>query len=210
MYLNEQTVLAVIFLDNYEEITQTMDDTIKSRLNSNITTILNDWAQEYGLYLKRTSQDRFLAIGTQEILEVLEEKRFNILDVIREMNMEEQQKNPVTLSVGIGFGSVSLPALGEIAQSSLDLALGRGGDQVAIKDDTGKVRFYGGKTNPMEKRTRVRARVISHALRQLVKESDKVIIMGHKSPDMDSLGAAIGILKIAKSNGVEGYVVFDR
>lgn len=209
MYFNEQTVLAVIYLDNYEEITQTMDDPIKSRLNSNVTTILNDWAQEYGLYLKRTSQDRFLAIGTQEILEVLEEKRFNILDVIREMNMEEQQKNPVTLSVGIGFGSVSLPALGEIAQSSLDLALGRGGDQVAIKDDTGKVRFYGGKTNPMEKRTRVRARVISHALRQLVKESDKVIIMGHKSPDMDSLGAAIGILNIVKSNDVDGYIIFD-
>ncbi len=209
MYFNEQTVLAVIFLDNYEEITQTMDDTIKSRLNSNITTILNDWAHEYGLYLKRTSQDRFLAIGTQAILKVLEEKKFNILDIIREMNMEEQQKNPVTLSIGIGFGRVSLPALGEIAQSSLDLALGRGGDQVAIKDDTGKVRFYGGKSNPMEKRTRVRARVISHALRQLVKESDRVIIMGHKSPDMDSLGAAIGILNIVKSNDVDGYIIFD-
>jgi len=209
MYFNEQTVLAVIFLDNYEEITQTMDDTIKSRLNSNITTILNDWAQEYGLYLKRTSQDRFLAIGTQEILEILEEKKFNILDIIREMDMEEQQKNPVTLSIGIGFGSVSLPVLGEIAQSSLDLALGRGGDQVAIKDGTGTVRFYGGKSNPMEKRTRVRARVISHALRQLVKESDKVIIMGHKLPDMDSLGAAIGILNIVKSNGIDGYIIFN-
>ncbi|HLQ98034.1 MAG TPA: DHH family phosphoesterase [Candidatus Dormibacteraeota bacterium] len=210
MYLNEQTVLAVIFLDNYEEITQTMDDTIKSRLNSNITTILNDWAQEYGLYLKRTSQDRFLAIGTQEILAILEEKKFNILDIIREMDMEEQQKNPVTLSIGVGFGSVSLPVLGEIAQSSLDLALGRGGDQVAIKDGTGTVRFYGGKSNPMEKRTRVRARVISHALRQLVKESDKVIIMGHKSPDMDSLGAAIGVLNIVKSNDVDGYIIFNH
>src|SRR5690625_141942 len=209
-YLNEQTVLAVIFLDNYEEITQTMDDTIKSRLNSNITTILNDWAQEYGLYLKRTSQDRFLAIGTQEILAILEEKKFNILDIIREMDMEEQQKNPVTLSIGVGFGSVSLPVLGEIAQSSLDLALGRGGDQVAIKDGTGTVRFYGGKSNPMEKRTRVRARVISHALRQLVKESDKVIIMGHKSPDMDSLGAAIGVLNIVKSNDVDGYIIFNH
>jgi c-di-AMP phosphodiesterase-like protein len=209
LYFNEQTILAVIFLDNYEEITQTMDDTLKSRLNSNITSILNDWAHEYGLYLKRTSQDRFLAIGTQEILTLLEEKKFDILDIIRDMNMEEEQKNPVTLSIGIGFGNVSLPILGEIAQSSLDLALGRGGDQVAIKDDVGKVRFYGGKTNPMEKRTRVRARVISHALRELVKESDKVIIMGHKSPDMDSLGAAIGILNIVRSNNIEGYIIFD-
>src|SRR5699024_9086828 len=94
-------------------------------------------------------------------------------------------------------------------QSSLDLALGRGGDQVTIKDETGKVRFFGGKTNPMEKRTRVRARVISHALKELVKVSHNVIIMGHKAPDMDALGAAIGILNIAKRNGAQGYIVFD-
>src|SRR5699024_1838490 len=126
-----------------------------------------------------------------------------------EMDAEEEQKNPVTLSIGVGVGKVPLPLLGELAQSSLDLALGRGGDQVAIKDDDGKARFYGGKTNPMEKRTRVRARVISHALRDLVRQSDKVMIMGHQSPDMDSIGAAIGILNIAQSNGVDGYIVFD-
>src|SRR5699024_236454 len=128
---------------------------------------------------------------------------------VRELKSEQVQNNLVTLSNGIGLCYVPLPVLGETAQSSLDLALGRGGDQVAIKDESGKVRFYGGKTNPMEKRTRVRARVISHALKQLVKESDNVIIMGHKAPDMDSLGAAIGILNIAKSNEVEGHIVFD-
>ena len=90
----------------------------------------------------------------------------------------------------------SLPELGALAQSSLDLALGRGGDQVAIKQPNGKVKFFGGKTNPVEKRTRVRARVISHALKELVIESEKVIIMGHKSPDMDAIGASIGILKV--------------
>lgn len=209
LYYNEQTVLAIIYLDNYEEITQNMDDTIKSHLNSNITSLLNDWASRYGLYLKRTSQDRFLAVGTLETLHLLEEKKFDILDLVRQMDTEQERMNPITLSIGIGHGSTSLPLLGQIAQSSLDLALGRGGDQVAIKDDAGKVRFYGGKTNPMEKRTRVRARVISHALRELVRASDKVIVMGHKSPDMDSLGSAIGILNIAKSNDVEGYIVFD-
>src|SRR5699024_9752799 len=126
---------------------------------------------------------------------------------VRELNADQAQKNPVTLSLGIGVGNMPLPDLGEVAQSSLDLALGRGGDQVAIKDESGKVRFFGGKTNPMEKRTRVRARVISHAMKQLIRESDNVIIMGHKSPDMDSLGAAIGILNIAKSNEVDGYIV---
>lgn len=209
LYYNEQTVLAIIYLDNYEEITQNMDDTIKSLLNSNITSLLNDWASRYGLYLKRTSQDRFLAVGKLETLHLLEEKKFDILDLVRQVDTEQERMNPVTLSIGIGHGSTSLPLLGQVAQSSLDLALGRGGDQVAIKDDTGKVRFYGGKTNPMEKRTRVRARVISHALRELVRGSDRVIVMGHKSPDMDSLGSAIGVLNIAKSNNIEGHVVFD-
>ena len=209
LYDEEQTVLAIIYLDNYEEITRNMDDSLKSQLNSEVTSTLNEWALHYGLYLKRTSQDRFLAVGTNKVLTSLEKTRFSILDDVRELTGDDEQRNPVTLSLGIGCGSVPLRTLGELAQSSLDLALGRGGDQVVIKDDSGKVRFFGGKTNPMEKRTRVRARVISHALKDLVKESDQVIIMGHKSPDMDSIGAAIGILNIAQANDVEGYVVFD-
>ncbi|WP_284140644.1 MULTISPECIES: DHH family phosphoesterase [unclassified Virgibacillus] len=207
LYQNDQTILAIIFLDNYDEITQNMDDAIKSQLNSEVTAVLNEWSQQYGLYLKRTSQDRFLAVGTNEILNQLEQSKFHILDTVREITSE--QNIPLTISIGIGLGKKTLPALGANAQSSLDLALGRGGDQVAIKDDSGKVRFYGGKTNPMEKRTRVRARVISHAMKELVKASDNVIIMGHKSPDMDALGAAIGILNIAKRNQVKGYIVFD-
>src|SRR5699024_9124846 len=162
---------------------------------SEVTSVLNNWSHECGLYLKRTSQDRFLAIGNNKILNQLEEKKFAILDYVRELH--GGKSNPVTLSIGVGRGAGDLHVLGELAQSSLDLALGRGGDQVTIKDDEGRVRFYGGKTNPMEKRTRVRARVISHALKELIKSSDEVIIMGHKSPDMDALGAAIGILKIA-------------
>lgn len=210
IYNREQTILAIIFLDNYEEITQNMEDTLKSQLNSNVTSLLNNWSNEYGLYLKRTSQNRFIAIGTKGILSSLEDAKFDILDTVREIDVELEQRNSVTLSIGVGEGNIPLPALGEIAQSSLDLALGRGGDQVVIKDESGKVRFYGGKTNPMEKRTRVRARVISHALKELVKASDNVIIMGHKSPDMDSLGASIGVLNIAKTNGIEGYVIFDH
>src|SRR5690625_3465639 len=208
-YDDEQTVIGVIFLDNYEEVTRNMEDAVKSELNSTITSTLNHWAQQYRLYLKRTSQERFLAVGTNDILEELEETRFNILDKVRELENEKGENNPVTLSMGIGYGDADLPALGELAQSSLDLALGRGGDQVAIKSYEGKVRFYGGKTNPMEKRTRVRARVISHALRDLVKASDNVIIMGHKTPDMDSIGASLGVLNIAQANEVDGFIVFD-
>lgn len=207
LYKNEQTVLSIIFLDNYEEITQGMDDTAKSHINSQVTSILNKWASDYGIYLKRTSQERFIAVMNQEILRTLEKSKFEILDDVRELITD--QNVPLTLSFGIGIGPVSLPDLGELAQSSLDLALGRGGDQVAIKDDSGKVRFYGGKTNPMEKRTRVRARVISHAMKELVQESEQVLIMGHKSPDMDSIGASIGILKIAQANDKKAAIVLD-
>ncbi|UOR10787.1 DHH family phosphoesterase [Halobacillus amylolyticus] len=207
LYQNEQTVLSIIFLDNYEEITQGMDDTAKSQINSQVTSILNKWASDFGIYLKRTSQERFMAVMNQEILQSLERAKFEILDEVRELITN--QNVPLTLSFGVGVGPVSLPELGELAQSSLDLALGRGGDQVAIKDDSGKVRFYGGKTNPMEKRTRVRARVISHAMKELVQESERVLIMGHKSPDMDAVGASIGILKIAQANDKKAAIVLD-
>lgn len=207
LYENDKTVLAVIFLDNYEELTQAMDDTSKSQLNSEVTSMLNNWSNEYGIYLKRTSQERFLAIMNEEILKKLEKNKFEILDSVKEMI--SNQNVPLTLSIGIGRGIDNLPQLGELAQSSLDLALGRGGDQVVIKDTTSKVKFFGGKTNPMEKRTRVRARVISHALKELVRESDHVLIMGHKSPDMDSIGSCIGILKLTQQNQKNGYIVFD-
>jgi cyclic-di-AMP phosphodiesterase len=206
-YEEERTVLGVIFLDNYDEVTQGLDDQTKSQINSQVTSILNKWANDYGLFLKRTSSDRFIAVMNEHILQQLEKNKFSILDEVREQTMKNNIQ--LTLSIGIGTGASSLPELGALAQSSLDLALGRGGDQVAIKQTNGKVKFYGGKTNPMEKRTRVRARVISHALKELITESDKVLIMGHKYPDMDALGASIGILKVAQLNNKEGFIVID-
>lgn len=208
-YSNEKTVLGIIFLDNYEEITSGMDDTAKSHVNSDVTSLLNEWSSRYGIYLKRISQERFLAILNKEILHELEQTKFDVLDEVREL-ISDNKNVPLTLSFGVGYGELSLPQLGELAQSSLDLALGRGGDQVVLKDHEGKVRFFGGKTNPMEKRTRVRARVISHALQDLVVQSEQVMIMGHKNPDMDSIGSAIGVLKMALSNDVEAYVVIDE
>ncbi|MBM6616915.1 DHH family phosphoesterase [Bacillus suaedaesalsae] len=207
-YEDERTVLGVIFLDNYDEVTQGMDDQVKSNINSQVTSILNKWATDNGVYLKRTSSERLLAVFNEQILHQLEKNKFDILDQVREST--SKQSIPLTLSIGIGIGSSLLPELGSLAQSGLDLALGRGGDQVAIKQQNGKVKFFGGKTNPMEKRTRVRARVISHALRELVIESDKVIIMGHKYPDMDAIGASIGILKVAQANQREGFIVIDK
>ena len=206
-YENERTVLAYIFLDNYDEITQGLDDQKRSSLNSVVTSILNKWAVENGIFLKRVSSERFVAVLNENILAELEKNKFAILDEVRE-NANIQNVS-LTLSIGIGKGVKSLPELGDLAQSSLDLALGRGGDQVAIKQENGKVKFYGGRTNPVEKRTRVRARVISHALKEIILESDKVLIMGHKNPDMDSIGSAIGILKVAEANQKDGFIIIN-
>ncbi|MCT8139986.1 DHH family phosphoesterase [Anaerobacillus sp. CMMVII] len=207
LYEKEQTVIAIIYLDNYDEVTQGLEDQIRSKLMSQVTSILNRWSKEHGVFLRRTSSDRFFAILRQEMLEELEDTKFDLLDEIREATARE--KIPITLSIGVGSGQGSLQELGALAQSSLDLALGRGGDQVAIKQKNGKVRFYGGKSNAVEKRTRVRARVISHAIRDFILESDRVMIMGHISPDMDAIGASIGVLKLAELNGKEGYIILD-
>ena len=207
LYYADRTVLGIILVDNYDELAQAMDDQTRSQLNSLVTSHINKWGTENGIYVKRIASDRFLAVFNEETLVNLEKTRFSILDDIRET--KAKQSTALTLSIGVGTGSTSLVELGELAQSSLDLVLGRGGDQVAIKQPDGKVKFYGGKTNPVEKRTRVRARVISHALRDLIRGSDKVFIMGHKVPDMDAIGAAIGVRKMARLNNVEGYVVVN-
>ena len=206
-YEEERNVIAVIFLDNYDDATQGMDDQARSGLNSIVTSLLNKWALDRGIFLKRTSSDRFVTLFNEKILRELEKEKFSILDVVRETTTKENV--PLTLSIGVGMGVSSLPELGILAQSSLDLALGRGGDQVAMKLPNGKLKFYGGKTNPMEKRTRVRARVISHALKELMIESDQVFVMGHKYPDMDAVGSSIGIRKAAEMNQREGYIVLD-
>lgn len=206
-YFADRTVLGILFIDNYDEISQAMDDQVRSLTNTMVTSIVNNWAAGYGIFVKRISSDRFLAVLNESILTEIEKNKFAILDEIRE---KTAQKNlSLTLSIGIGAGSSSLVELGELAQSSLDLVLGRGGDQVAIKQASGKLKFYGGKTNPVEKRTRVRARVISHALRDLIQESDQIFVMGHKNPDMDAIGAAVGVRKMAEMNRVEGFIVLN-
>lgn len=207
MYHEERTVIAVIFLDNYDDLTQGMDDQMRGSINNLVTSILNKWAQDNGIFIKRISSERFIAVFSEGILHLLEKGKFSILDEVREMT--SKQNVSFTLSIGVGAGVSSLTELGILAQSSLDLALGRGGDQVAIKQQNGKVKFFGGKTNPIEKRTRVRARVISHALKDLITASDKVVIMGHKNPDMDSIGSSIGIYKVAQMNLKDAYIVVN-
>ncbi|KOP65804.1 hypothetical protein AMS62_11505 [Bacillus sp. FJAT-18019] len=205
-YEDERLALGIIMMDNIDEASQGMDDQQRTALIAKVTSEITNWAREFNVYLKRLSSDRYLMMLNHRSLEALENSRFLILDEVREMTAD--LKVPLTLSVGLAFGSDDINELGQLAQSSLDMALGRGGDQAAVKAGQ-RLSFYGGKSNAVEKRTRVRARVISHALRDLMQESDNVIIMGHKLPDMDVVGAAIGILKAARMFKVEAYIVME-
>ncbi|MFD2117429.1 DHH family phosphoesterase [Paenibacillus yanchengensis] len=205
-YEDGQLSIGIVMIDNLDEVTQGLDDLQRSTLLANVTSTITEWAQKYALYLKRLNSDRFLLITEYATLRKLEQTRFVILDEVREMTAD--QKIPVTLSIGFAALAEDTIQLGEWAHRSLDIALGRGGDQAAVKVGTRQT-FYGGKTNAVEKRTRVRARVVAHALRDLIKESHNVVIMGHKMPDMDSVGAAVGVLKAAQTFGKEAYIVLE-
>ncbi|WP_461213952.1 DHH family phosphoesterase [Lacticaseibacillus sp. GG6-2] len=204
---NERVVIGQLFLDNYDEITQTLDDQTVTNLNSYVTNHLTDWANHYGMYVRRISNDRFLLVAYMQALQAAEDDKFRILDTIREET--SKQNYPLTLSIGIAYGDSDLSRLAVTSQSNLDLALGRGGDQVVVRAKGEQARFYGGKTNPMAKRTRVRARMIAQALQELFKQTDKLFVVGHERPDMDAVGAALGIRRIAQMNGKECYVVID-
>lgn len=205
-YDEEKLALGIVMLDNLDEATQGLDDQTRSIMMAKVTGEITEWAQKHNVYLRRTASDRYLVLMDQKGLKALEQSRFEILDDVRDITIEH--KLPLTLSIGIASGTSSITELGHWAQTSLDMALGRGGDQAAVKVGE-RLSFYGGRSNALEKRTRVRARVISHALRDLIKDCDKVIIMGHKYPDMDAIGAAIGVLKMAHVSNKEGYIVLE-
>ncbi|MDT1940724.1 MULTISPECIES: DHH family phosphoesterase [Carnobacterium] len=206
-YEEEQLVIGNIFIDNYDEIVQSMNDRSTSNLNNFVTTQLSNWAKEHHIYLKRVSEDRFIVLMYLKSLQKIEEEKFSIIDRVRERT--SKQNFPLTLSIGLAYGDKDLSNLANLAQSNLDLALGRGGDQVVVKSSEEDARFYGGKTNPMEKRTRVRSRMISQALQELMKQSDQIFVMGHKYPDMDAIGSCLGIRRIAEMNHKEAWIVVN-
>lgn len=196
-----------INIDNQEDVYDSLKDEEATRLDSKITSLLTGFAKQNGIYLKRMDEDRFIGLLNVKDLQEIEKDKFSIQDDIRKL--KEEFGAQVTISVGVGSGTDFLPELGELAKTALDLCLGRGGDQVAIKEVDGTIRLYGGKTNPQEKRTRIKARVISNALSDIVKESDKVMVMGHTKPDFDALGGCVGIYEFARLNNRECYIVLN-
>ena len=207
-FRDTRPIILNLSLDNYEDVYDSLDDEVASRLDATIVITLTDWAKKNSIYLKRIDEDRFIGLLNVKDLKKIEKDKFQILDTIR--SLKEEFGAPITLSIGVGMGTDFLPELGELAKSSLDLALGRGGDQVAMKDVDGTIRFYGGKTNPQEKRTRIKARVVSNALADIVSDSDKIIVMGHRRPDFDAIGACVGIYTFAKFLNKECYIVLNE
>ena len=207
-YDDSRLVIGQIFIDNYDEVTQSMNDNNISNLSNYITNELSSWASQMGMFLKMIDEDHYFVLAYTKSLTQMEKEKFKLLDRIRERT--SKQNFPVTLSIGLAYGGTDLAKLSRLSQSNLDLALGRGGDQVVVRGvDDSQARFYGGKTNPMEKRTRVRARMISQALQELMSQSDDIFVMGHARPDMDSIGACLGIRRIAKMNGKQCWLVLD-
>lgn len=206
-YEENRPVIGWLFLDNYDEITQGLDDRGVSGFNSMLTTYFSNWGRQHGIFYKRTSDDRYFLLLSRKELRRIENEKFNIIDNIRERT--SKRNLPLTISMGLAYGEESFDKLSELAQSNLDLALGRGGDQAIVKAVNEEPRYYGGKTNPMEKRTRVRSRMISQAMQKIMSDSGQVFIMGHKNPDMDSIGSSLGVARIAKMLKKSVYVVVD-
>lgn len=206
-YQEQRLALAQIFIDNYDELSETMHDNDLSKMSSYMQDTLSDYCDRFHAYLKRIDEDHFLLLVHMQDLAKMKADKFSVLDKIRQDT--SRNNTPLTLSIGIAYGSDSLTKLADQAQSNLDLALGRGGDQVVLRQPGKDAQFYGGKSNPMEKRTRVRARMVSQAISELFKDADHVFAVGHQRPDMDSVGSGIGIVKIARLHGVKANFVLD-
>ena len=211
-YYEEQIVFGQIFLDNFSEVSQSLNDRRKSNLNNFVTNQLSSWAIHHNIFMKRVDDDRFIAFLNRKSLETLEKEKFDIMDKIRETTAK--QNYPLTVSMGFSYSDkeneTQYPEIASYAQANLDLALGRGGDQVVVRSQNEDARFYGGKSNPMEKRTRVRARMVSQALKDLMEEASEIIVMGHQFPDMDAIGGCLGIRRIAKMNQKKAWIVTNE
>lgn len=207
-YKNHQLIMGMVSVDNYEEVIDTMNDSEASLLRAYITQELTTWSQKFDIYLRRVSSDRYIFFGYLEVLKAIEDDKFEMLKSFNETTAK--QNTPVSLSMGVAYGESDLAKLADLAQTNLDLALGRGGDQVVVKSSNSTARFYGNASNPMEKRTRVRARMISQAISDLIEQVDDVFIVGHRNPDLDVIGGALGMWRLSQTKRKNAYIVLDE
>lgn len=226
-YCASRTAFGYIQIDNFDEVLQGLTEAERTGILFNVNRILDEWTRDLGAVLRRLNDDLYLMICERSALEKPFKDKFEILDKVR--TLRGAHKLSVTLSLGIAvsdemfafetdvkeddtegkiFLQKNMADLSSKAQACLDLALGRGGDQVAVQVD-GKTQFFGGKAQAVEKHTRVKARVVAHALKELIVSSDEVYVMGHQNEDFDALGAAIGVTKMVKENGKPVHIILS-
>ena len=202
-----RTALLYIQLDNYDEIMQGQSEAEKSMLLLAVRERLDAWMNGLGGFMRSISDGEFVALLDRAALDHAIAEKFDILDQVRKI--VNSKGLPVTLSIGLSLAAdQSLKELGEEAEAKLDLALGRGGDQVAL-DISGKTQFFGGKAKAVEKHTRVKARVVAHALRDIMESADEVYVMGHHNEDYDCFGAAMGVACMARAIGKPVHIVLS-
>ena len=206
LFDNKDMYIGLIMIDNYEEIIQRIPDDEKPQLMAEIEKRLYDWASDYKGLILKSERDTFVCVFEKQYIKEIEEKKFDILDTIKEL--QPSDKMQFTLSIAISNDGTSNLEKYKTAQASLDIVLGRGGDQAVVHEGD-KYTFFGGRTQELEKRTKVKARIIAHALEGLISESSKVMIMGHSNSDMDCIGASMGIYRLTKSLNKEAFLVLN-
>ena len=198
--------IGLIKVDNYDELAQRITDEEKPQILAKIEKKIYDWATEFDGLILKSDRDTFIAIFEKQNLKRIEEKKFDILDVIKEEDISGKMQ--ITLSIAMSNEGKNNYEKYKCAQSALDIVLGRGGDQAIVREDN-KYHFYGGRTKEVEKRTKVKARIVSHALEELIKNAKDVIIMGHSNSDIDCMGSAIGIYRLATELNKQAYIVSE-
>lgn len=198
-------VVLSVFIDNLEEFSADVRDSARAQLAGAVENLLEEWIGNTGL-LRKYDSDRFVIVTEKRYLEEMVRERFKILDKVRAM--PSGVHNPITLSIGVGQGS-NVATASNMAAQALEMALGRGGDQAAVKTKNG-FDFYGGVSKGVERRTKVRTRMVASALNELIHNSSKVLVMGHTFSDMDSIGSAAAIALMVRKRGKTAYVVVDQ
>lgn len=204
---DERFVVGLVYIDNYEDALESVDDVRRSLFVGLVDKRVNKYFSAGAAIIRKLEKDKYLVVFRYKFLEKLLADKFSLVEDIKSVKVGNEKT--LTLSIAIGTGAADYARNYDIAKAAMDLALGRGGDQAVIKDGE-KIYYYGGKSQQMEKNTRVKVRVKAHALRQILEVNDNVLIMGHNLPDIDSFGSALGIYIIAKKFGKEAHIVFGE
>ena len=203
----QKLVAALVYIDNYEEALDSIEDVKRSLLAALIDRKVNEYFIKADALVRKTEKDKYFVVFKYKYLNVLEEDKFSLIEDVKGVKVGNEMA--VTLSIGIGIHGDSYNKNYEYSRMAIDLALGRGGDQVVVKKE-GEVFYYGGKSQTVEKNTRVKARIKAHALRETLQSRENVMIMGHNIGDVDSLGAAVGIYCAARALNKKAQIVLNE